>query len=66
MSLPLVFLIWAVAAFTTGVVLYWTHSVTVTNSVLPVYPFDSQTHWMTVGIIGGVAGAICMGAMMAR
>ena len=66
MSLPLVFLIWAVAAFTTGVVLYWTHQVTLTTSISTVYPFESQTHWLTVGIVGGVAGAICMGAMMTR
>lgn len=66
MSLPLVFLIWAVAAFTTGVVLYWTHEVTVTTSVSAVYPLEGHTHWMTVGIIGGVAGVICMCMMMTR
>ncbi|KAH9919695.1 uncharacterized protein B0H18DRAFT_1086572 [Fomitopsis serialis] len=55
MSLPLVFLVWATAAFVTGVVL-----------ISVVYPIENQTHWLTVGIIGGVAGVICMGATLAR
>ncbi|KAH9833855.1 uncharacterized protein C8Q71DRAFT_772821 [Rhodofomes roseus] len=66
MSLPLVFLVWAIAAFVTGVVLYLTREVTTTASISVVYPIESQTHWMTVGILGGVAGALCVAVMMAR
>ncbi|KZT70260.1 hypothetical protein DAEQUDRAFT_667898 [Daedalea quercina L-15889] len=66
MSLPLVFLVWATAAFVTGVVLYFTHDMTTTASISVVNPVQSATHWMTVGMIGGVAGTICMAAMLTR
>ena len=57
MSLPLVFLAYAIFGFVTGVVLYSFHG-SLTDPLLPARPFDDYTRWTVVGILGGLAGVL--------
>ncbi|PCH40711.1 hypothetical protein WOLCODRAFT_136952 [Wolfiporia cocos MD-104 SS10] len=51
MSLPLVFLAYAIAAFIAGVALYMLHDTTVTPSrFLPRLPFITYAHWAIPGL----------------
>ena len=56
MSLPLVFLAWAIAAFVTGITFYSFRGVTLTNRVVIKEPFVDYTHWAVVRGLGGLAG----------
>ncbi|OBZ70382.1 hypothetical protein A0H81_09801 [Grifola frondosa] len=48
MSLPLVFLAWAIAAFMTGITFYSFRGATVTSPVIIKHPFEDYTHWAVV------------------
>ena len=57
MSLPLVFLTYAIIAFITGVVLYSFRG-SLTDPLVPTRPFDDHTRWTVVGVLGGFAGVL--------
>ncbi|TCD65970.1 hypothetical protein EIP91_001962 [Steccherinum ochraceum] len=60
MSLPLVFLAWAVAAFITAITFYSFRGATVTSRVVIRQPFEDYTHWAVVGTLGGLVGILVM------
>lgn len=66
MSLPLVFLAWAIAAFVTGITFYSFRGATLTSRVVIKAPFQDYTHWAMVGTLGGLAGILMMSALLAR
>lgn len=66
MSLPVVFLAWAIAAFVTGITFYSFRGVTLTSKVIIRQPFVDYTHWAVVGSLGGVVGVLFVSALMAR
>ncbi|KAI0371477.1 hypothetical protein BV20DRAFT_942006 [Pilatotrama ljubarskyi] len=66
MSLPLVFLAWAIAAFMTGITFYSFRGATVTSRVEVRHPFESYTHWAVVGTLGALGGMLFVAALLAR
>ena len=56
MSLPVVFLAWAIAAFVTGITFYSFRGVTLTTKVIIRESFTDYTHWAVLGSLGGLAG----------
>ncbi|KAJ3013130.1 hypothetical protein NUW54_g1674 [Trametes sanguinea] len=73
MSLPLVFLAWAIAAFMTGITFYSFRGASVTNRMEVRHPFEAYTHWAVVGTLdskiavslvedGGVTGVVARDA----
>ncbi|KZT06446.1 uncharacterized protein LAESUDRAFT_653443 [Laetiporus sulphureus 93-53] len=64
MSIPLVFLAWAVAAFITGITYYTLRGNTATGRVVMKYPHETYTHWTVVGGTGGLAGMVIMSALL--
>ena len=64
MSLPVVFLAWAIAAFVTGITFYSFRGVTLTNTVVIKEPAVDYTHWAVVGSIGGLAGMFFVFTML--
>jgi len=65
MSLPLVFLAYAIIGFVTGVVWY-SYRGSLTDPLLPTRPFDDYTRWMAVGVLGGVAGVLSTALLLRR
>ena len=66
MSLPLVFLAWAIAAFITGITFYSFKGATLRSGTVAKEPFVDYTHWAMVGTLGGLAGVMLMTALLAR
>ena len=66
MSLPIVFLAWAIAAFITGITFYSFRGVTLTSKVVIRQPFVDYTHWAVVGSLGGMVGILLVSGIMAR
>ena len=66
MSLPLVFLAWAIAAFMTGITFYAFRGASVTNRMEVRHPFESYTHWAVVGTLGALGGMLFVVALLAR
>ncbi|KAL6307106.1 hypothetical protein BKA93DRAFT_728227 [Sparassis latifolia] len=66
MSLPLVFLAWAIAAFMTGITFYSFRGATLTGRMVIRHPFEAYTHWAVVGTLGGLGGVLLMCALLAR
>jgi len=66
MSLPIVFLAWAIAAFVTGITFYSFRGVTLTNKVVIRQPLVDYTHWAVVGSLGGLVGILLVSGIMAR
>jgi len=66
MSLPVVFLAWAIAAFITGITFYSFRGVTLSSKVLITQPFVDYTHWAVVGGLGALAGILLVSAFVAR
>jgi len=66
MSLPLVFLAYAIAAFITGVVLFSFRGVILTNPSMIVRHFEEYTRWIVVGTLGGLAAMLALSAIVAR
>ena len=64
MSLPIVFLAWAIAAFVTAVTFYSFRGVTLTSKVIIRQPFGESTHWAVVGGLGGVAGILLVSILL--
>ena len=64
MSLPLVFLTWAIAAFVTGITFYSFRGATVTGRADIRVEFQDYTHWALVGSLGGLAGILMMTAFL--
>ncbi|KDQ63954.1 hypothetical protein JAAARDRAFT_118388 [Jaapia argillacea MUCL 33604] len=65
LSLPLVFLGYAIIAFITGITLYSFRGFTVTNSRVIIRHFDAYTKWTVVGTLGGFAGVLITAAVFA-
>lgn len=66
MSLPLVFLAWAIAAFMTGITFYSFRGATVSRGVDVKHPFEAYTHWVVVGTLGALGGMLFVAAIMSR
>lgn len=66
MSLPLVFLAWAIAAFMTGIVFYSFRGVQITSQITIRQPFQDYTHWGVLGMMGGLAGMLLVTALLSR
>ncbi|KAI0940341.1 hypothetical protein AcV5_001475 [Taiwanofungus camphoratus] len=66
MSLPLVFLAWAIAAFITGITFYSFRGATLTTRITIKHPFEDYTHWAVVGTMGGLAGMLMVSILLAR
>ncbi|KAI0774712.1 hypothetical protein BD413DRAFT_472169 [Trametes elegans] len=66
MSLPLVFLAWAIAAFMTGITFYSFRGASVTSRLDVKHPFESYTHWAVVGTLGALGGMLFIAALMSR
>ena len=66
MSLPLVFLAWAIAAFITGITFYSFRGATVTSRIVIKQPFEEYTHWAVVGTLGALGGMLTTAALVAR
>lgn len=64
MSLPVVFLAWAIAAFVTGITFYSFRGVTLTSKVIIREQFTDYTHWAVVGGLGGLAGMFLVFALL--
>lgn len=58
MSLPIVFLAYAIIAFVAGITLYSFRGVTVTDKALVEHQFQEYTRWTVVGVLGGLAGIL--------
>ncbi|KAA1466719.1 hypothetical protein DENSPDRAFT_831596 [Dentipellis sp. KUC8613] len=66
LSLPLVFLIWSIIAFITGITLYAFRGVSITGIGAITRQFKDYTRWTVVGAIGGLAGMLFMSALLVR
>ena len=66
MSLPLVFLAWAIAAFITGITFYSFRGVTLSSKVIVKQPFVDYTHWAVVGGLGALGGILLVSIFAAR
>ncbi|KAI0690265.1 hypothetical protein BC835DRAFT_1365422 [Cytidiella melzeri] len=66
MSLPVVFLAWAIAAFVTGITFYSFRGVTLTSKAIVTQPFVDYTHWVVVGGLGALAGILLVTVFAAR
>jgi hypothetical protein len=66
LSLPLVFLAYALVALVTGVVLYSFRGVTVTNPGAMTRQFEVYTKWTVAGTLGGLAGVLVVTSLLAR
>ncbi|KAI0638617.1 hypothetical protein C8Q77DRAFT_1047520 [Trametes polyzona] len=66
MSLPLVFLAWAIAAFMTGITFYSFRGASVTNRMDVKHPFEAYTHWAVVGTLGALGGMLFVAALLSR
>ncbi|KAI0065971.1 hypothetical protein BV25DRAFT_1868650 [Artomyces pyxidatus] len=64
LSLPLVFLIWAIAAFITAVTLYAFRGLATTEHGGFTRHFQDYTQWAVVGTIGGLAGVLIMSTFL--
>lgn len=65
MSLPLVFLAYAIASFVTGIVIYSFRGVPI-NPPGPSMPYEDYTKWIVVGTLGGVGGILMMSVLLNR
>lgn len=66
MSLPLVFLAYAVIGFVAGIVLYSFRGVTTSDPALIKNHFDDYTKWTVVGVLGGLAGMLTTSFLLIR
>ncbi|KAL1940042.1 hypothetical protein VTO73DRAFT_9377 [Trametes versicolor] len=66
MSLPLVFLAWAIAAFMTGITFYSFRGATVTSRMDVKHPFEAYTHWAVVATLGALGGMLFVAALLSR
>ncbi|CCM00472.1 uncharacterized protein FIBRA_02505 [Fibroporia radiculosa] len=66
MSLPLVFLAWAIAAFITGITFFSLHGATATHGGFASYSFEDHTHRMAFVTMGGMAAMLIFTALLAR
>jgi H+/Cl- antiporter ClcA len=66
MSLPLVFLVYAIIGFVTGIVLYSFRGVAVTDPFGQERPFEDYTKWTVVGVLGGLAGMLTTSLFLLR
>ena len=65
MSLPLVFLAYAIIGLITAVVLYSFRGSSM-DPLVPARPFDDYTRWTVVGVLGGVAGVLSTALLLRR
>lgn len=67
MSLPLVFLAYAIIAFVIGVVLYTFRGVMIKDPLVKEQqPFEEYTRWTVVAFLGGLAGMLTTSFMLLR
>lgn len=65
MSLPLVFLAYAIAGFVTGIVIYSFRGVAIDPPGQSM-PYEDYTKWIVVGTLGGVGGILMMSILLNR
>ncbi|KAF5369694.1 hypothetical protein D9615_010149 [Tricholomella constricta] len=65
MSLPLVFLVYAIIGFATGIVLYSFRGVA-SDPLSSQRPFEVYTRWTVVGVLGGLAGMLTTSLLLLR
>ncbi|RDB19890.1 hypothetical protein Hypma_013085 [Hypsizygus marmoreus] len=66
MSLPLVFLAYAIIGFISGIVLYSIRGVTSTDPLASQHPFEDYTRWTVIGVLGGLAGMLTTSLLLLR
>jgi hypothetical protein len=66
MSLPLVFLAWAIIAFVAGITLYSFRGFSVSPPGGLKHAFASFTHWTVAIALGGIAGVLLVSALLVR
>jgi H+/Cl- antiporter ClcA len=66
MSLPLIFLLYAIVGFVIGIVLYSFRGVMVTDPLGPERPFEDYTKWTVVGVLGGLSGMLTTSLFLLR
>ena len=66
MSLPLVFLVYAIVGFVAGIVLYSFRGVKLEDPLMSERPFEEYTKWTVVGVLGGLAGMLTMSLFLIR
>lgn len=66
MSLPLVFLVWGIAAFIVAILLYSFKGVTLGTPGLVKQHFESITHWIVFGVMGVLGGVLITTALLLR
>jgi hypothetical protein len=66
MSLPLVFLAYAIGAFVTAVVLYSFRGASVSHGNTVSRHFEDYTRWAVVGTMGGLAGMLIVSTLFVR
>ncbi|TFY80046.1 hypothetical protein EWM64_g3967 [Hericium alpestre] len=64
LSLPLVFLIWSIAAFVTAVTLYAFRGLSI--AAIGARHFEDYTQWAVVGTVGGLAGMLITSVILVR
>src|ERR1700730_17972926 len=66
LSLPLVFLAYALGALVTGIVLYTIRGVTIANMVAVTRQFEVYTRWTVMGTLGAMAGLLVVSTIISR
>lgn len=64
MSLPVVFLVYSIIGFVTGVVLFSLRGVSITDVHLVRRPFHEYTRWTAAGALGAIAGMITVSVLL--
>ncbi|KAK2463729.1 hypothetical protein APHAL10511_004222 [Amanita phalloides] len=64
MSLPVVFLLYSIVGFVTGVVLFSLRGASITDVNLIRRPFSEYTRWTAAGALGAIAGMATMSAIL--
>ncbi|KAF8625005.1 hypothetical protein AX15_005599 [Amanita polypyramis BW_CC] len=64
MSLPVVFLLYSIIGFVTGVVLYSLRGASITDANLVRRPFNEYTRWTAAGALGAIAGMVTISILL--
>ncbi|KIM38706.1 hypothetical protein M413DRAFT_29942 [Hebeloma cylindrosporum] len=66
LSLPVVFLAYALIGFITGITLYGLRGASLADPNLPKNSFEDYTRWTVVGVVGALAGIVTTSMLVLR